>query len=177
MQGRTDIAEISQVKNFSYFRIINGMLTRPGTYFYENLSDHDLKTPSLFLILSVVFNVAASLTLLKGNIIISAGILTLNALVMPVITTFVSVIILRLITQDNTSLIRIFSLHAFAWGTTMLASWIPMLFLITEPWKWFLITKGFARGCGLTYFQAITASIIIAGFIIMGFYFLMDITS
>ena len=177
MQRRADIAEIGEAKSFSYFRIMNGMLTRPGTYYNENLSDHDLKTPFLFLIISIVFNVGASLALLKGSIFISAGILALNAFVMPLITASVSVVIIRIITQSNISFIRIFSIHAFAWGTTLLASWIPMLFLITEPWKWLLITKGFAKGCGLTYFQAITASIIIAGFIICGFYFLMDITS
>ena len=172
-----ETAETGQAKSFSYFRIMNGMLTRPGTYFNENLSDHDLRTPFLFLMISIVFNVGASLIVLKGNPLISAGILALNAFVMPIITAAVSVVIIRIITQDSISFIRIFSIHAFAWGTTLLASWIPMLFWITEPWKWFLITKGFAKGCSLTYLQAITASIIIAGFIICGFYFLMDITS
>ena len=177
MQERTDTSEAGQEKRFSYFKIINEMLTRPGTFYNENVSDHDLKTPFLFLLISIGFNIAASLTLLKGNLFISAGILALNDFVMPVLTAFVSVVIIRIITQSSVGFVRIFSVHAFAWGTTLLASWIPMMFWLTEPWKWFLIIKGFARGCGLTYFQATTASIIIAGFIIIGFYFLMDITS
>lgn len=171
------MAETGQVKGFSYFRIMNSMLTRPGTFFNEDLTDHDLKTPVSFFLISLLFYVGASLTVLKGNIIISAGILALNAIVMPIITAFISVVVIRIITRNNTGFIRIFSIYAFAWGTTLLAAWIPMMFWITEPWKWFLVIKGFARGCGLSYGQAITASIIIAGFIISGFYFLMDITS
>lgn len=171
------MAFTGQGRAFSYFQIINGMLSRPGAFFSKNLSDHNVKKPVLFLLISVVFNVAASLTVIKGNMFVLAGILVLNATVMPIVAAVVSVAVLRIITGSNISLVRIFSIYAYAWGTTLYASWIPMMFWITEPWKWFLVTKGFTKGCDITYMQAITASVITIGLIIMGFYFLMDLTS
>ena len=37
----------------------------------------------------------------------------------------------------------------------MLASWIPLLVWVTEPWKWVLILVGMVKGCGLRWVQAI----------------------
>ena len=167
--------EVVQKQAFSYFRIITGMLGRPGTYLSSSLSGHDVKTPALFLLISTVFYSSASLTVLKGNIILSAGILALNAFIMPVINAAVSLIFIRMLTTDNSGFIRIFSIHAYAAGTVLLAAWIPMILWITEPWKWILIIAGFVRGCGMTYLQAIIVSVITAGFIIGLFQFLINI--
>ena len=171
------MAENVQKKSFSYFQIITGMLSRPGNFLSTGLSDHDIKTPVLFLLISTIFFSFASLTVVKGNIVLSAGILILNAITMPVITATVSLIFIRLFIPGSVSFIRIFSIHAFAGGTVLLVAWIPMILWITEPWKWILIIIGYAKGCGMTYLQAIIISIITAGFIIGVFQVLINIVN
>ena len=168
------MSEAVQKKGFSYFRIVTGILSRPGHFYGCNLSDHDFKTPVLFLLISTVFFVSASITVLKGNIILSSGILALNAFIMPLITAAVSLIFIRLLISDSIGFIRIFSIHAFAGGTVLLAAWIPMIFWITEPWKWILIITGYVKGCGMKYLQAIVVSAVTAGLIISGFQFLIN---
>ena len=167
--------EAVQKQAFSYFRIITGMLGRPGNYLSASLSDQDVKTPVIFLLISTVFYSSASLTVLKGNLILSAGILALNAFVMPLVNAVVSFFIIRLLTTGNAGFIRVYSIHAFAAGTVLLAAWIPMIIWITEPWKWILITVGYVKGCGMRYPQAIFISMITVGFIISVFQFLINI--
>ena len=171
------MSESVQKKGFSYFRIITGMLSRPATFLSSGLSDQDITTPVFFLLISAVFFVSASLTVIKGNIVLSAGILTVNALVMPLITAAISLCFIRMFTGGSVSFIRIFSIHAFAAGTVLLAAWIPMIIWITEPWKWILIITGYVKGCNMTYLQAVIISALTAVFIIYGFHFLTNIIS
>lgn len=169
-----NMAEAVQRKKFSYFQIITGMLSRPGTFFGSSLSDRDVKTPVIFLLISTLFYSLASLTVVKGNIIVSAGILVLNAITMPFITAAVSAVFIRLFTIDRISFLRIFAIHAFAGGTVLLAAWIPLIMWITEPWKWILIISGYVKGCGMTYLQAIIVSVITAVLIISGFQLILN---
>ena len=171
------MSEAVQKKGFSYFQIITGMLSRPGHFYESSLSDRDMKTPVFFLLISAAFFVSASLTVIKGNIVISAGILTVNALVMPLITAAISMCFIRIFTGGSVSFIRIFSIHAFAGGTVLLAAWIPMIIWITEPWKWILIITGYVRGCNMTYLQAVIISVLTAVLIIYGFQFLINTVS
>ncbi|MGD9159230.1 MAG: hypothetical protein PVG39_12535 [Desulfobacteraceae bacterium] len=171
------MSEAVQKKGFSYFQIITGMLSRPGHFYENNLSDRDMKTPAFFLLISAAFFVSASLTVIKGNIVISAGILSVNALVMPLITAAISMCFIRIFTGGSVRFIRIFTIHAFAGGTVLLAAWIPMITWITEPWKWILIITGYVRGCNMTYLQAAIISALTAGFIIYGFRFLINTVS
>jgi hypothetical protein len=168
------MSEAVQKKGFSYLRIIVSMLSRPGHFYGSNLSDGDMKTPVLFLLISTAFYVSASLTVMRDNIFILAGILFFNTVTMPFITAAVSVIFIRIFTGSSIGFMRIFSVHAFAGGTVLLAAWIPMLFLITEPWKWVLIITGYVKGCGMTILQATIISATTAGFIIIGFQFLIN---
>ena len=171
------MSEVMQKKDFSYFAIITVMLSRPGSFLSSGLSDKDIKTPFSFLLISAAFFVLANLTLIKGNAVISAGILTVNALVMPFITAAVSVCFIRLFALGGVSFIRIFSIHAFAGGTVLLAAWIPMIIWITEPWKWLLIITGYIKGCNMTFLQAVIISVLTAGFVIFLFQFLINIVT
>lgn len=163
-----------QKKGFSYFQIITGMLSRPGHFYESSLSDRDIKTPVLFLLISTAFFVSASLTVLKGNTFILIGILFVNTVTMPFITAAVSVLFIRMFTGSAIGFMRIFSVHVFAGGTVLLAAWIPMIMWFTEPWKWILIITGYVKGCGMTYMQAIVISVITAGVIISGFQLLIN---
>jgi hypothetical protein len=96
---------------------------------------------------------------------------------MPFITSAVSVCFIRLFTGVDISFIRIFSIHAFAGGTVLLAAWIPMIIWITEPWKWILIITGYVEGCNMTFLQAVIISALTAGCIICGFHFLINIVT
>ncbi len=171
------MSDAVQKKTFSYFRIITGMLSRPAHFYESSLSDRDMKTPVLFLLISTVFFVSASLTVMRGNTFILGGILFLNTVAMPVITAAVSVVFIRVFTLNSIGFMRIFSIHAFAGGTVLLAAWIPMILWITEPWKWILIITGYVKGCGMTYLQAFVVSVITAGIIISGFQFIIKITT
>ena len=150
------------------------MLGRPGTFFSTSLSDQDIKSPVIFLLISTVFYCSAGLTVLKGNIVLSAGILALNAVIMPFITAVVSAFFIRLFTADSISFTRIFSIHAFAGGTVILAAWIPLILWITEPWKWILIVIGYAKGCGMPFMKAIIISVFTVGVIVSVFQLLIN---
>ncbi len=52
------------------------------------------------------------------------------------------------------SFFLVFGIYVFASGITWLISWLPFMLWFTEPWRWWLIMKGFCLSCGLSGRQA-----------------------
>ena len=53
------------------------------------------------------------------------------------------------------SFFMVFGIYVFASGITWLISWLPFMLWFTEPWRWWLIMKGFCLSCGLSRRQAL----------------------
>ncbi len=49
----------------------------------------------------------------------------------------------------------IFCLYVFSTGVTLFVSWLPFLFWLTEPWKWWLVYTGFKNICLVSGKQAL----------------------
>lgn len=132
-----------------YFQSLMGLLVRPGSFF-EDLPDRGIFGKSLgYLFLSALFYWLASLTLVQERYLPLTGISFLNALAMPVITAWIAFMVMILFPGKRVKFSGLFSVFAFASGTTLLMAWIPSFIWITEPWKWILVFKGMVRGCGL----------------------------
>mgnify|MGYP006987906668 CR=1 FL=1 len=97
------------------------------------------------------------MTYIAEHRIILAGVILLNALVMPIAGAAGAFLILHMILGKRRSLELLFSVYAYATGVTLLASWIPLFAWITEPWKWCLIALGLVRTAGLNWPRALIA--------------------
>lgn len=133
----------------TYVQSLMSLLVRPGSFF-EGLPERGLLGKSVgFLGISALFYGAASLTLMQEKVFLMTGIFFLNALVMPVITAWIAFMVLIPFAGKRVRFSRLFSVFAFASGTTLIVAWIPFLIWIAEPWKWILVFHGIVRGCGL----------------------------
>jgi len=138
-----------------YFQSLTRMLSSPARFFSELPQENGFVQPLGFLITSSIFFSAASMTTVAENRLIMAGIWLVNAVAMPMIMAGITFMVMTLSMGKRVAFQRLFSVYAFAAGVTLLASWIPLLVWITEPWKWFLVVLGLVKGCGFRWIQAI----------------------
>ncbi|MDB9822968.1 YIP1 family protein [Deltaproteobacteria bacterium] len=138
-----------------YFQILTRMLTAPGQFFSEFTDDMTFSQPLGCLLISTVFFTGASLLQLSESNVPIAGILFLNAVLMPVITAGITFTITNVSIIKRVTFVKIFSVYAYASSVTLLISWVPLFVWLTEPWKWVLIYAGLTKGCGLTRIHAI----------------------
>ena len=138
-----------------YFQALTRMLGSPGKFFEELPDEIGLWKPFGFLLISSIFFTAMNLLNIHDRPVVIGGILLVNAVAMPFITSALSYIVMTMIVGKRVTYTKLFSVFAFASGVTMLASWIPLFVWITEPWKWFLVVTGMVRGCGLSWLQSI----------------------
>ena len=138
-----------------YLQALTRLLSSPGRFFSELPRESGVVQPLGFLITSALFNAGAGMTTLQDGRLLMAGIWIVNAPVMPVILAGISFMAMTMSMGNRTSFQRLFSVYAFASGVTLLASWIPLLVWITEPWKWCLATIGMVRACGLKRLHAV----------------------
>ncbi len=138
-----------------YIQTLTGILGSPRRFFGELPEEVGFRNSFGFLIVSSLFFTGASLTCIHERYVLMAGILLINALVMPFITAGTAFLIMTMTMIKRVSFTRLFAVFAFAAGVTMLASWIPLFVWITEPWKWLIIAIGMVKACGLRWMQAI----------------------
>jgi hypothetical protein len=159
-----------------YFQTISNLMSRPGDFFGGTRSESMIYSIK-YLFVSILIFIMASMTLIRENHLSAAGILLINAVFMPFIMSIVSLLIIKMIGKKHVPFTNIFSVNAFASGTTILVSWIPLFLWISEPWKWTLIVIGYVRACGLNYRQAIVTMIITIIFIVLGFRMFLSVIS
>ena len=153
----------------SYFQALTRILVCPGNFFKELSHEADFIRPLGCLLISGLFFIGASAIQITENVISMTGILFLNAVFMPVITAWVSYVIIRLYRVKGVSFAGILSVYAYSTSITLMISWIPLFFLITEPWKWTLVFLGLTKGCGLRTIEAVIV-IGITVFILISFF-------
>lgn len=150
-----EIAETDRFTAGFYFKTLTRMLGSPGQFFTAMPEGIGLKQPFFFLFMSSLFFTGASLTCVPDRYVLMGGILLVNAVLMPFITSGLGFLVMTMIMGKRVSFSRFFAVYAFSGGVTMLASWIPLFVWITEPWRWGLILLGLVKGCGLKWMQAV----------------------
>ncbi|MBL7175443.1 MAG: hypothetical protein ISS66_06420 [Desulfobacteraceae bacterium] len=137
-----------------YFQTLTGILGAPSHFFNELSEEVGFRQPFGFLMISSLFFMVASLTHIREKTVLMAGILFVNAVAMPFILSGIGFMVMTMTMGKRVAFLKFFAVYAFAAGVTMLASWIPLFFWFTEPWKWMLIALGLVKGCGLKWKQA-----------------------
>ena len=150
---------IAQEDKFSfgfYFKALTRILGRPHDFFAGLSWDAGWKQPVGFLVVSSLFSSGANLVQgMYARPVLMATIFLINAIGMVLIAAVLGYLVVLLTMGRCLSFTRFFSVYAYAAGVTLLASWIPFFFWLTEPWKWWLIAVGLVLGCGFNWKQAI----------------------
>ena len=151
-----------------YFQSLTGLLGSPRSFFTRLQGQEGLRTPFLFLFFSALFHTGACLTYIMEHRVLMAGIILMNALVMPLAGAAGAFLTARMLIGRRVSFAGLFAVYAYAAGVTLLASWIPLFVWITEPWKWILIALGLVRFEGLTWPRAL---LVLTGSLVITFLF------
>jgi len=132
-----------------YLHTLRQILGEPQTFFSELPIDLGFIKPLGFLIVSsILFTGARLVCCMPANPFYPAGIFFINAVGMVFIASGLGYLMMIMITRKSVTFKRLFSIYAFASGTTMLAAWIPLFIWLAEPWKWWLIATGMNKACG-----------------------------
>ncbi|MFH2064328.1 MAG: hypothetical protein ABIK15_03890 [Pseudomonadota bacterium] len=140
----------------SHGRTLFQIVAAPGKFFEDRRQHPYLFSSGAFLIISALLFTAASLVFQRPpSLLITGAILLGNALGMVMILSFISYLVMVLSIGKKASFRQIFSIFAYASGTSLMAAWIPHLLIVSEPWRWCLIGIGLTRGCGLKWMGSI----------------------
>jgi hypothetical protein len=151
-----------------YFQSLTGLLGSPRSFFTRLRGQEGLRTPFLFLLFSALFHTGACLTYIMEHRVLMAGVILMNALVMPLAGAAGAFLTSRMLMGTRISFAGLFAVYAYAAGVTLLASWIPLFVWITEPWKWILVALGLVRFGGLTWPRAL---VVLTGSLVITFLF------
>jgi hypothetical protein len=139
-----------------YLQTLTKILGQPRRFFSELSPDTGLKQPLGFLIVSSLFFTGAGLvTDMPPQPVIIGSIFFINAMGMAFIAAGLGYMVMTMIMGRRVTFIRFFSIYALSSGVTLLASWVPLFFWITEPWKWWLIGTGMIKNCGFSLTQVV----------------------
>lgn len=139
-----------------YLRTVTRLLSEPKKFFSDCAGETTFNQSLYFLVVSSLFFTAASL---MSNMyirpFIMGAIFFMNAVGMAFIAAAFGYVVMTMFMGRKVPFLRFFSIYAFASGITLLASWVPFLMYLTEPWKWWLIGTGMTRSCGFRLSQAL----------------------
>lgn len=138
-----------------YFRSVTTLLGEPRRFFSGLAPDTGCRHSAGFLLVSSVFFTGASLT---QNVYSHPGIMgcifMVNAVGMVLISAGLGYVVMALTIGRQVPFARLFSVYAFSFGVTLLASWVPFFVWLTEPWKWWLIGTGLTAHCAFSRRQS-----------------------
>ncbi len=137
------------------------ILIEPRQFFTELSGKTTLGKSLGFCIICSLFFVSASL--LTGGYpdpVKMGSIFFFNSLGMVFISSALSYMIMVMTLGKKAGFDRLFSVHAFSAGVTLLASWMSFFFWFAEPWKWWLVYTGFKKSCGFSNKSALTILVI-----------------
>lgn len=133
-----------------YLNASGKLLKSPGAFF-EDFGDNGAGTAHAvkFLIVAGLMSTAASLLVNRPAAPVAFCLILLsNAMGMALFSALIGYIVMGMALGRKVPFPRLFSVYAFAFGITLLFSWIPFFLWFTEPWKWWLVFTGLTRSCG-----------------------------
>jgi hypothetical protein len=157
-----------------YFKTLTRLLGEPRKFFAEFPQEPGFKKPVGFLLVSSLFFTGASLLVnTYAQPVLMSAILFINAVGMALIASSLGYLAVLLTMGRCQTFTRFFSIYAFASGVTLLASWIPFFFWLTEPWKWWLIAVGLVHGCGFNWKQSLMVTAVSFSLVVFIFWLLI----
>ncbi|RJQ66521.1 MAG: hypothetical protein C4519_25470 [Desulfobacteraceae bacterium] len=154
-------------------------LVKAPKLFFDAGDTHSQGMPAAaFLAISSLISAGAAILTgpLSGNLV-QGAILAVNGFGMALLAAGLAYPMAVPLTGHKIDFSRIFSIFAHSSGVTLLLSWNPVLVMIAEPWKWWLIWTGMRRGCGLTRGQTAVVLALTVTMIIMLFRILLPLTA
>jgi len=141
----------------SFFRTAKAVLFSPG-FFYERMkTDGGLRNPFVFLICCVLIHTLIVGLFVRNQYIIAFHVI--NGILMPFVTAgILFFIITRLFKASGTYEVA-FRVNAYA-AATALFSWIPLVGLFVQFYRFYLIAIGLSRAFSIRASQAVLAIII-----------------
>jgi MFS-type transporter involved in bile tolerance (Atg22 family) len=143
----------------SYLETLRRMVLAPADFLGGIPESTGVRKPLGFLLLASLVHAVLSLALLPPRPLLTAVILFLNAVLMPLIAAVIGYALMAAMGKKS-PLSKVLAVYFYAAGTTHILSWIPLAVWLMEPWKWVLIGIGMVRGCGLRRLQAAVVIIV-----------------
>ena len=161
-----------------YYRTLNSMLRHPRAFFSKLSPDMGVLPPLGFLCLSgLIFMIARLTIVMPKRPLLWGGIWLANAVGMALVAAAVGYMAMVMILGRQVTFRRFFSVYALSVGVTLLASWLPFFFWITEPWKWWLIGLGLTSGLGFGSKHAWLIIVVSIAVIVLFFWSLLPVIS
>lgn len=141
------------VKSFQFYEFaLIQLLIEPKRFFME-LSNNTTVIKSLgFCVTCSIFYVAASLLTGSYHNTVKMGfIFFLNSTGMILLSACLSYMVAMMPKGKKCDFELFFSVYVFPSSVALLVSWMSFSLWFTEPWKWWLIYKGFKNTCNLSW--------------------------
>lgn len=138
-----------------YMRTLSALLMRPGTFFETRFESISSGQALGILTISGIFFAATGSLLTPGSATVTmAAILFINAMGMVAIAAGIAYLAVVASTSRRYPFKRLWNVFSLSSGAVLLIAWIPSAFILTEPWKWWLIGTGLVHGLGMTKTRA-----------------------
>jgi hypothetical protein len=159
----------------AYWDTLSQLIREPRRFFAREGGG---LSPVAFLAVSSALSALAGISLgaQPGNLVMAA-VLFVNAFGMTVLAAVLAYGVLVPLAGRGLTFRRLFDIYAHSAGVTLLVSWNPVLLVVTEPWKWWLVWTGMRVRGGLTRGQAATVLVLSLGLILLLFWTLVPLTA
>jgi hypothetical protein len=161
-----------------YFYTLSQLATAPKRFFSASEEPQRRMPPVSFLAFSSIISALSAMLLGResGNLV-QAAIWVVNGFGMALLASIFAYAVMMVVAGSRVSFSRLFGVFAHSSGVTLLISWNPILLLLTEPWKWWLVWTGIRMGCGLSRWQAAITLVLGFALIVMLFQILLPLTA
>ncbi|BBO80396.1 hypothetical protein [Desulfosarcina ovata] len=159
-----------------YVRTLTALLTRPGTFFANGFAAISMGQATAILIVSGLFFAVSGTFMAPGTASVSMGVIWfVNAIGMVAIATAIGYVALATTAGRRYAFSRLWRIFSLSSGTVLLIAWVPSAFLLTEPWKWWLIGTGMVKGLGMSKLRAVITVLFTFGATVMLIYWLLPL--
>lgn len=159
------------------FSTLSAMLVRPGTFFSQRFDRIATAQATGILLISSLFFAASGALIDTGGTPMRTGlILLVNALGMVGIGSVLSFLTATIFGVRQSAFSRLWSVFCLCSAAVLLIAWVPGAFMLTEPWKWWLIGIGMVKGLGMTKTGAAITVLFTFGVLVMLVYAIFPVT-
>ena len=141
----------------SFFHTAKGVLFSPG-FFYERMkTEGGLRNPFLFLVCCVLVRTLVVSLFVRDQAIIAFNLI--NGILMPPVTAGILFLVITRLFKAAGSYEVAFRVNAYA-AATALFSWIPLIGLFVQFYRFYLIAIGLSRTFSIRVSRAMLAVVI-----------------
>lgn len=141
----------------SFFRTAKSVLFSPGPFYERMKTEGGLRNPFLFLICCVVIHTLIVSLFVENQAIIAFNLI--NGTVLPFVTAGILFLIITRLFKATGTYEAAFRVNAYA-AATALFSWIPLVGVFLEFYRFYLIALGLSRAFSITVSRAALAIVI-----------------